>query len=407
MALNILIGKLGKSTRFDVNKHGFVNGDEEAPNMYIMLAKRYPEHNFYFCGVSDITKYRALTLKELGYDPLPFNIIDMYSDYKPVPDELKADWLYNKATSLGVHFDCGIIYQGPVGCVNVSGKGIRRLDDKGDAKMLLMNSNYAGQSIHLLNQLNTPYMLLCGDSRYVPSICRDAYNIERIVLTQTNLNGRVKRIKSYAESTQNDCVFHDVNYVYSRIETIFMLTETKVDWRNIQKTNKFVIGLNGGLTRDKFISDWLLNTGIDLTDIKVFGKWSEEFTSKFPDLFEEKSIKSVEDVFFNSRYTVIPPPHDGMKTFVTQKFWKMIHYGIIPFFHPNYDTLKLLDVPEFLRIKTPSEMWERIKFLDNNPLEYEFIKNRLWKMLKDDYYNGNFLNDVISKSAQKYLGVQL
>lgn len=418
MALNILIGKLGKSTFFNTERQGFANGDEEAPNMFRMLAERHPEHTFYFCCKSDITKTRITAANKTGpnlfddtdedfIDPIPSNIIDLYDDWTNKDKESSADWLYNKTQRLGVKFDCGIIYQGPVGSINVAGKGTKRLDGAGEAKTLEMLSKYAGPAVHLLNMTQVPYMLLCGDPRYIPSSCRDAYNIERVVLTQTNLLGKIKRIKSYAESAESDCQYHNIHYVYSRLETIFMLTEQKINWLDLQKTNTFVIGLNGGYSRDQFIRDWLLNTNADLSKIKVYGKWSEEFTEKYPDIFEEKSIKSVEPIFLNSRYTIIPPPHDPMETFVTQKFWKMIHYGIIPFFHPKYDTLKLLNVPDILRIKSPAEMWQRIEYLDNNKDEYLKVQKALWSMLKDDYYNGNFLHEVIKTASKKYMEIEL
>ena len=95
-----------------------------------------------------------------------------------------------------------------------------------------------------------------------------------------------------------------------------------------------------------------------------------------------------------------------MKNFVTQKFWKMIHYGIIPFLHPKYDMDKILNVPDILRLKNKYQLWDRIEYLDNNPEEYQQVKNKLYDLLKDEYYDGRFLIDMCKNISQKYCEIE-
>jgi hypothetical protein len=334
---------------------------------------------------------------------LPPNIINLFDDWTNKVTIDDHVWLEEKIRRLDLKFDAGVIFIGPTPAVGIPNVGIERLDGKGKAKTLEMFQKYYAGIVHTLNWTNTPFISICSDPKYAPQYARDIINDERVVLSQINQTYARKRIKSYEESlTLRDV---KLKYIYSGIETVFLLGEKKIEWLDRPKTNKFVIGLNGGLSRDEFIKDWILKG--DTTGIKVYGEWADEFTTGWPDVFENKSIRSVEDVFLNSRYTIIAPPHKPTGNFVTQKFWKMIYYGIIPFFHPNYDTDNIFNVPAILRVKTPKDMWERIKFLDENPETYKLVQKRLYDMLDDSYFNGDFLYNVVKTNLEQYTGVVL
>jgi hypothetical protein len=90
-----------------------------------------------------------------------------------------------------------------------------------------------------------------------------------------------------------------------------------------------------------------------------------------------------------------------MPGFVTTKFWKMIYYGIIPFFHPLYDGDQIYDVPSILRVSCPEQMWERIKWLDANPEEYSRTLNEIYSLLKDELFNGDYIVNKLNDSVQK------
>ena len=83
-------------------------------------------------------------------------------------------------------------------------------------------------------------------------------------------------------------------------------------------------------------------------------------------------------------------------------------YGIIPFFHPGYDTEKILPVPDILRINSPEDMWEKIDYLEANPEEYQKVLNVLWKFFdKDDLFDGTFLHNQVKHYVKKYAGLEL
>jgi hypothetical protein len=124
----------------------------------------------------------------------------------------------------------------------------------------------------------------------------------------------------------------------------------------MRKQNKFIMTLNGSPDREEIVEKWLLKPHYSHCH-KIYGTcWSDAIVERWPDVFEAKGIKQMEDICWDTRYTFIPPFKKSIPEFVTQKFWKMIHYGIVPFFHPQYDTHHLFDVPDFLLSSTTTRL---------------------------------------------------
>jgi len=72
-----------------------------------------------------------------------------------------------------------------------------------------------------------------------------------------------------------------------------------------------------------------------------------------------------------------------------------------------YDTDRIFDVPEVLRVKSPTEMWRNIDRLESNPREYEAVLQHLWEMLNDGYYNGEYLSNRIASALETHAGIKL
>lgn len=417
--MNILIGKLGRVIHFDKKKWSIYAGDEEGPLLYTMLARRYPQHTFYLAGRSDIKAYREKRAKTSWFDDettdvvdIPDNIVDLFDECPKAQmtyEHVLANndvhfWLEQHVKSRGLKFDAGIMYQGPAGAVGIPNVGIKTLKEHTPAKPLVMFSWYYAPPMHLLNVTNTPYVLMVSDPRYVPLEQRDVINDERVILSQVNITKHKPRIVSYADSLNLRRV--QLNYEYSGIETVFLLNEKKIDFRKVKKDNLFVMGLNGGGDRGAIIEEWLLKTEQG-RDVKIYGKWDEDMTSKYPGVFENKGISEVSDIFWRSKYTLIPPFFNKLSGFVTQKFWKMLYFGIVPFFHPKYDTDKIFDVPAILRVRSAREMWSTIERLEANPREYQEVLEHLWDMLDDGYYTGEYLSNNIANALEKHANIRL
>ena len=385
-----LIGKFGKSILFNKSRWGLIGGDAAPYLLFLFLAKRYPECDFYLLGKSDFSK-----LKDRS--EMPENIFDLWKDFNPKDKIPYSDWPLKVIQENNLKFDFGLFFCGPVGYTNIKGKNVLLKDPTQKAKVLEMFEKYSGPMMHALNELQIPYFTICEDPKYAPMQCRDLFNVEKFSLAQYDKNYTSNRIKSYEENSTLEK--RESHYRYAGVETIFLLGEEKIDFRTINKDIKMSLILNEGMGKAKgrgeIVEEWILSKD---PNVPIYGKWHAEWMEKYPGNFQPVKLKDMEDEVWRTRYTFIIPI---MKHWVTSKFWKMIHYGVIPFFHPYYDTQKHLDVPEFLRPKTPEEMWERIAYLEKYPAAREKLLEKFWHMLEDEYYSGHFLGEVFDKAIQE------
>lgn len=391
--MNIAIGKFGRSLAFDKDKWGLTGGDDAPIKLYVHLANNYPQHNFYLLGRSDISR-----LSDKSW--IPSNIIDMWGSYSG--KETPYKWIIENSKDIKI--DVGIFFAGPVGSVNIPDVNVLRNDPKKEAKVLLMFKNYSAPIFHYLNVKNTPHFIINEDPRYAPMLCRDLINDEAFQLSQFKGILKQKKIKSYDEP--NIVLPKMTEFRYSRVETIHMIGENKVDWRNIDKTNRMMLVLNEGGRgghggRGPTVEEWILNHD---SSVKVYGKWKPEWQDKYPGNFIPTKMSDLTDDMFKTRYTLIIPVQ---KNWVTAKYWNSIEYGMIPFFHPTYDTQHNLKVPDILRPKNPQDMWRTIEELDNDPEKFKKLQQYLWLQLKDEYYDGSFIRNLMSESVKEVIGESL
>lgn len=416
--MNILIGKYGKSCLFDEKTWGIIGGDEAPSTLFINLANKYPQHTFYMVGRSDLYKFKNKSklnkfLKtEDSKLEIPKNLIDVWSfmpsdviDFKSrVPEdktktyrhEWVADWFHNN----NVKLDLGLVFSGPNGATTIPYKIIGIRNPNEFTTPIEMVGTYSAPLVNTLNKTGVPHILLCEDPRYIPITNRDTYNVEKGVLSQLNENVKTLRIQSYEQQDRKE---HTLKYTYSKIETIFLMREKKVDFRNIEKTNKIALALNGGWkVRETAVEEWVLKK---IPDCKIYGHWEDSWYEKYPNNFENVAIRDMEPLMWNTKYTLIPPTNKS--NFVTQKFWKMLYYGIVPFFHSKYDTDKLLPIPDFLRCKSPADFHTKIEYLENNPKNYKLLLNEMYKILDDGYFDGSIVINEINKGLREFIGFDL
>lgn len=408
--MNIAIGKSGRSCYFNEKKWSIYAGDDSPKIIYFEIAKQNPQHTFYLIGASDFTKY----VEEGG--EAPSNIIDVWNPAKAEAKKLglKFDYLWqvleHYVKKHDLHFDLGLIMQGPDMNVTIEGKGIKCLrDTTRDIKPLCMGAGYIAPIQNIINIQKFPWYIINEDPRYVPIGNRDIINDEEEVLSQINCERTVKRITDYGEKAiiHRD---HVLKYRYAGIERMFLNALKKVDFTepdNIKvndkvykKSRKFIIAVNGGADRLGFIEKWVLNC--DPSQI-IYGKWPKDDVVKHPNNFEEKGIINMQDEMWESMFTFIPCFEKRMSNFVTQKFWKMLYYGIIPFVDKNsYDTDKILPLPEFFRVESPNEMWKKINKLYENKDAYIKTLKYFYSLLEDKYFNGEYIGEIFNPIIKKY-----
>jgi hypothetical protein len=131
----------------------------------------------------------------------------------------------------------------------------------------------------------------------------------------------------------------------------------------------------------------------------IYGKWDDESKEKYPENFVEKGIVDLQDEMWETKFTFIPAFSYKSKSFVTQKFWKMLYYGIIPFWCKNdYDKNNLYSMfPDFIKVETPEELVYKINYLENNPEEYKKLLYQLYDLLEDKYFNNDIIHEIFDE----------
>lgn len=432
--MNIAIGKIGRSMYFDEKDWSIYAGDDSPKIIYFELAKAFPNDTFYIIGVSDFKKFKeANSHKIFGKVSIPNNIVDVFADMKAQvdPDRWRKStdthargnerWrlLDEYIEKVGLKFDLGIFMQGPDGATSVGGCGVMSVKgDKENTPMLMMH-NYAGPIIYNLNKQGYPWYVINEDPRYLPSKHKDIFNQEQLCLSQIN-DEKSYSVNRLENGYKSPYVPHTVKYKYAMIERMFLANMKKVDYSNpdhievmikndagqlenrvLQKKNKFILTLNDGYDRLAFLEKWILSHD---PDIKVYGKWGDEAKAKYPNTFIEKGIVQMQDTMWESMFTFVPAFDKQHKNFVTQKVWKMIYYGIIPFWDKNsYDTDNLFaEVPDYVKVSSPDEMWQKIDELYNDREKYKTLLKQLYDLLKPEYFDGSFIANTFRPYIEKH-----
>ena len=427
----ILIGKIGKSILFDSKKWSAIGGDIDAPVFYENIIKRHPEIDFYLLGKSDFSFCPASIRNRINVHG---NVYDMYEGCTEYINEnlprlvasyegrytganldqySRAKGLFEYITDIQLErlpkMDGGIFFSGPDGTSNLPDMvSLSRTPDQLSSPLVSL-IGYTGPIYHYLNKTKLPYLLLVTDPRYYPPRGNDIMHVASKVLSQFNCKVKHNHYTSY---TNTEKVFHDVNVSYNGIETIFLMTkeqgnvddaEPSLDaffqTEQTDKQSKFMIVLNEGRpSRYEMLKEYVLD---QVQDVNIYGKWSDPRTAKDTRFKGPKKFNDLQKLLLDVKYTFIIPIKKG---WVTAKFWEMIHYGIIPFMHPTYDTQNNLKCPDFIRVKSAKDLMEKIDYLEKNPDAYNDLRKQLQDMLTPELYSGEYL-DRITMDSLKEIGV--
>lgn len=433
--MNIAIGKISKSLRFDKEYRKAGKGDLAPMASYITLAKNYPQHTFYIIGLSDLYK-SGDTKEKRAENEVPENIVDLgyiakenskkakKPDAKTVGFQLfnKSDVKYHEhfceyvidvIKEKNITFDYGIFFIGPD--FSTSTPFIYNQDlyaktgEKKVTKILDCDDRYAAPIVHALNTFKFPYILVNEDPRYVPTVISDLMHTETCILSHLNAECEVKKFQGYFDDSLKPKTKHIENFIYSGIERTSLLFLKKYDFRDkddfvvegkhYKKDGFIFVACNESPSRFSNIKSWILD---QFPDVKIYGKWKDTTIKGYENRFENKPMAYLQDELWKAKYTYIPGFFDSMTNFVTIKIWEMCIYGILPFFdRSKYDTDNLVNVPEFLRCSSPEDMKSKIEQLEKDPDLYQKYLNDIYELVSDDYFNGKFISKIFSPIFEK------
>ncbi len=401
--------KLGKAIKFNENSWGAIGGDCEPKQLINSIAKRNPNIDYWLLSPNDLGRVRAKekpAVQSLFGPPVetesaaPSNVKEFHST---MTDRKSSDEAAQIIKDLDLDFI--FFYTGPSSTVNIP-DFINKVDGTGRVKSLDFFKYYAAPIIKAMNELEkkVPIVGLLVDNRYILA-CKD-WNDNNRPTYYLAQNTFTKTEEFFCNPPLRDIDTIESTYEYSGIETVFLLDKKRYDTDELfamKKTNSFMMLQNqgkgsGGMDRWDPVRDYIVKNDIE-TDI--YGKWDDNLKEEYPKWFKgEKRIESMTDELLATKYTFCVPIKEGM---VTSKYAEMLHYGIIPFLHPSYDTdFNVFPDGHFIRCKSPEDLKKKVEFLNANPDHYKkLFYNLQEKYLKDSYYTGEHVDNKIWEAYNK------
>ena len=401
--------KLGKAIKFNENSWGAIGGDCEPKQLINSIAARNPDIEYWLLSPNDLGRVRAKekpVVQSLFGPPTKTAGVaatNIHEFHSKMENRKSAEETIKLIKELDLDFI--FFYTGPSSTVNIP-EYINKVDGTGKVKSLDFFKYYAAPIIQAMNELEkkVPIVGLLVDNRYVLA-CKDWGNNNRptYYLAQNNFT---KEEQYFCNPPLRDVKTITSTYEYSGIETVFLLDKTRYNTDELfemKKSNSFLMLQNqgkgtGGMDRWDPVRDYIVKNDIE-TDI--YGKWDEELKTEYPTWFKgEKRIESMTDELLGTKYTFCVPIKEGM---VTSKYAEMLHYGIIPFLHPSYDTdFNVFPEGHFIRCKSPADLKKKVQFLNDNPDHYKkLFYNLQEKYLRDSYYTGEHVDNKIWEAYNK------
>lgn len=392
--LNIGFLKTGKSILFRKEKWDMYGGAHETTQLISTFAQMNPNINIYLFGLSDWEYLEKEIQDKININK---NIINIWKDYSKYKDTIHIqDWPlhYCKVNNIKIDFIYSVT--GPTGEISTTGKIYRKKDTK-IAKALEMFIRYMAPLTIFLNEHKTPYIELAEDQRYLTTTARDLYHRSiKILSTRDIPEGiKVKHVKGYLEDSHT-FIETTIPIEYGNFSTMFMMAEPDKRLKEPGKRNNLLsvysnglIGLRG-MNKFPYIKDYVLDNFEEST---VYGIWDGYDIAQYEGRIIPKAMSELIDQMLDTKYAFMIPIRKGGWT--TSKFYKHLICGIIPFFHEFSFTTYYRDIPEFLLLKSPEDFKEKINFLENNPDEYLKLWNQCQALLRDEYFDGTYYNEIL------------
>ena len=414
MNKNIVIGRTGLTIKFKGIKIGTQTACDTDMMVYSMLSQMNPDFNFYFIGPTDLHK-----LTEEEYN----EIFPYHNVFSAWTNDIRKSKDFNKIIKYfednNIKIDFALINTG--GSSQVCIPDFYPKKDGSKRSLLLSQLYYMAPYVYTLNKLGCPVYCMADDARNVLLNFRDLYNRERKVFTQANY--KLKTITHITSETDFTLKTDIIDCIYAHIERIDLIGmpdnwKDRIDINRKLKSNKenhlLVIShgngckkINSNLTiknlRFQGYKEYIIDNFKDTiyNKSKIYGKWTEDIYEKYPNNFEDKPMIELNDILKDARYSLV---YSQIPNFVTVKPWEMIANGIIPFIHPDYDPEHILELPEYVYLKNPDDLKNKIIELDNDDKLYLNILNKCLNCITKEDRDGTYINNFIMTNIANDLG---
>lgn len=265
---------------------------------------------------------------------------------------------------------------------------------------------YGAPLIHYLNMSKLPWFMIMTDPRYIKKNqkWRDMVNGPRECVAQYNSSINFTHFDTYPDPSTGTELTEELPLTYSGIEKLNLIGEQIIAPEGQRLTKFAIVAMQSSYGkadvdyRLEALKKWILNQP-NSEEFKIYGKWDERFTNGYNQFQGYKSPEEIDNVFKDTRYTLIIPIRPD---WVTSKYAEMLRVGVVPFYHPEYDTqFSTLPKDHYLRVKTPKEMFEKIEELEKNPTMRITIVKQLQMQFLQGVRKGEFLCDVLNPFLER------
>lgn len=378
MTMNIAFAKIGTSITFDKKKWNSGHGRCEAVNVLFLLADSNPDMTFYIIGKSDFDRAKP----QFKHN----NVINVWSSFDKSKDEA-VTFPAEFAKRNNISFEYGIIFSGPAGYVNMPNRFYKK--DGNLAKVLQSQELYAGPILYFLNETKIPWSCLTSDNRYIPLKAADLFNQPVKILTQVITKDEVEAthyidyLDKDMKTAKTVIPIEKINIMHS----IFYGKEKPVNEYRQENVFSILLTQANRASRPKLIKECLNVMG---NDIEIYGGWDDEILQSSPAFKGAIHLYEIKEKFSKTKYSYVEAPDLGWET---PKVWEMIECNTLPFLDFNY--YRIPGYPEYLYVKSFTEMKNKISELENDYDQYVNLKNQVYALLVDDIYTNETLGKQI------------
>lgn len=398
MSLSVGFAKLGKSIKFRRKKWNANGGDNEPTALLQALANNYPRNTYYLVGRSDWRLLTELERTELFPNG---NVVDCWEgcELDAYFDATYDTWLLERIGSKYPELDHTVMLVGQLCTANLRGITRKKGDASNTVMPLAMALNYSTPVMRWLNERTPPYVEVITDQLYDLSQVRDLVHFPTHSLGQLDCVYESFHIRSYEDQTE---VVTKVPSTYAPVETLFCVGRSgPVPLEN--RDSPFVVVCNERRpSRYPMLKSWVLD---QFPDVPIYGKWDPEIKriATDPRFQGTLHLDQLHSLMRRVKTTFVVPQHRGG---VTSKWVEMLHSGVVPFFHPDYDVQKHVAVPKLLRPQTPAELRASVELvLSSDEGRVSLLESLRSKLLHGGFYDGSVVAEKIMGLVHGDLGL--
>jgi hypothetical protein len=419
--LKIAIFPIGSALKFGKDKIKRADGSSEYYKLFYALVRNAKVSEVWIMQRSDWKKLNSE--EKIEFDPRGV-IRDIYTEFDvkvspgrrqgpdgvliPHTDEERENYkdLWEKLKDIEQpDFGIGFASQG-LTLVNIPGIIPSIKDPSKMTSALDMTIIYSAPLIHWLNMSKIPWFMVMTDPRYIKKKqkWRDMVNGPRECVAQYNDTIEFVHFDTYPNPASGREISEVLGLKYSGIEKLNLVGEAVISPDSERNTKFAIVAMQSSYGKAEVdyrleaLKKWILSQP-NSQDFNIYGKWDDRFTVGYPQFQGYKTPDEIDAIFKDTRYTLIIPirPH-----WVTSKYAEMLRVGVLPFYHPDYDTqYSTIPKDHYLRVKTPQEMFTKIAELEANPeMRIKLVKELQVKFLLG-VRKGEFLTDVLNPFLER------